>query len=273
MFYLIMGKEIIVEKLKELTGKSRVILTRRGNKALKFTLKAIRGLGEKKLCIQDQGGWLTYPQYAKELGFQLVELKTDYGLVNIEELKEKIDCDCVLLINSMPGYFALENMEEIAGIAKEANSILINDVSGSIGTENAKFGDIIFGSFGRWKPLNVEYGGFIAVDEEYFKNIFKEMQSVFDDKFVPVLLEKIQKLDARIKFLKEAAAKVKRDLKDFEIIHPESEGLNVVVKFNSEDEKEKILNYCSKNNFEHTICPRYIRVNADAVCIEVKRNG
>ncbi len=262
-----MSKDKIIERLKELTGKSKIILTRRGNKALKFTLKALKELGKKKVLIQDQGGWLTYPQYAKELGFELVELKTDYGLIDIEGLKEKIDCDCILLVNSMPGYFALEDMKTISEIAKSANAILINDVSGSIGTENAKFGDIIFGSFGRWKPLNVEYGGFIATDGDYLG----ELQSVFDDKFVSKLLEKLEKLDERIKFLKEAAAKIKRDLKDFGIIHPESEGFNVVVKFKDGEEKEKILKYCEQNNLECTLCPRYIRVNEEAVCIEVKR--
>jgi len=261
----------IRQKLSELTGKERIILTRRGNKALKFSLKALKETGAKKILIQDQGGWITYPQYARELGFKLVELKTDHGLVDVEELKKIVDCDCVLLINSMPGYFAYEEMEKIAEIAKQANAILVNDASGSIGAGNARFGDIIFGSFGRWKPVDVGYGGFIAVDDEYFKHIFKEMQSVFDEKFVPRLSEKLEKLDETIREFKAKAKKIKSDLKEFGIIHPEAEGFNVVVRFRDEKEKEKILNYCSKNNFEHTICPRYIRVNENAVCIEVKR--
>jgi len=264
-----MSKEEIISKLKELTGKERIILTRRGNKALKFTLKALKA--QKKVLIQDQGGWITYPQYAEELGFELVRLKTDYGIIEEEDLKKNLDCDCIVLVNSMPGYFAYENMEKISKIAAEANAIVVNDVSGSIGSGEAKFGDVIFGSFGRWKPLNVEYGGFIAVDEDLFKNVFGEMQSVFDDKWVPKLLEKLNRLNERIKFLKDAAAKVKKDLNDFSIIHSEAKGFNVVVKFSTEQEKEKILNYCSQNSLEYTECPRYIRVNDDAVCIEVKR--
>ena len=87
-----------------------------------------------------------------KFNFELIELKTDYGLIDIDELKKVIDCDCIVLVNSMPSYIACENMKKISEIAKHANAILVNDVSGSIGTENAKFGDIIFGSFGRWKP-------------------------------------------------------------------------------------------------------------------------
>ena len=264
-----MSKEKVIERLKQLTGKSRIILTRRGNKALKFILKALTA--QKKVLMQDQGGWITYPQYAKEFRFEVVEIKTDCGIVDLKDLEGKIDCDCILLINSMPGYFAFENMEEIAKVSQHANAILVNDASGSIGSDNAKVGDVIFGSFGRWKPLNAGYGGFIATDEGTFKNILNEMPSVFDDRFVPVLLQKLNQLDARIKFLKETAAKIKEDLKDFEIIHPESEGFNVVVKFGSEEEKEKILKYCEQNDLEFTECPRYIRVNEKAVCIEAKR--
>jgi hypothetical protein len=256
-----------IENLKSLTGKSKIILTRRGNKALKFTLRALKDAGKTKILIQDQGGWLTYPQYAKELGLGLVELKTDYGLVDAGELKKKADSNSILLINSMPGYFAYERIVEIAKIAKKAGAVLVNDVSGSIGSKEAKIGDIIFGSFGIWKPLNVEYGGFIATDGDYLG----DMQSVFDDKFVSKLMEKLEGMDARIKRMKETARKIKDDLNDFGIIHPDAEGFNVVVKFKDDEEKEKILKYCEQNGFEYTLCPRYIRVNENAVCIEVKR--
>ena len=50
-----------------------------------------------------------------------------------------------------------------------------------------------------------------------------------------------------------------------------SPGHNVIVKFNTDEEKEKIINYCDKNELEYTLCPRYIRVEENAVSIEVKR--
>jgi len=262
-------RDEIITKLQSLTGKDKIILTRRGNKALKFILKALTT--EKKVLIQDQGGWITYPQYAKDMKFELIELKTDYGLVDLEELKGNVDCDSIVLINSMPGYFAYEKMEEIAKICTEANATLVNDVSGSIGSSEGKFGDIIFGSFGRWKPLNAEYGGFIATDEGIHKDVLGEMPSVFEEKFVSVLFDKMKKLNSRIEHLKETASKVKEDLKDFDVIHRGHEGFNVVVKFKDDSEKEKILKYCEQNDFEYTECPRYIRVNEKAICIEVKR--
>lgn len=261
-----MNNEIIA-KLKALTGKSRIILTRRGNKALKFTLKALQAAGFTKVIIQDQGGWITYPQYAEELGLGLVSIKTDYGMIDKAELKATSGKNSIILINSMPGYFAYEDMKSVSKIAKETGAVLVNDASGSIGTENAKLGDIIFGSFGRWKPVNAGYGGFIATNEDYFG----DMPSVFSENYSGILMQKLDGLKERTACLRQISRKVKNDLKGFKIIHPEADGFNVVVKFSTEEEKEKILNYCSENELEHTLCPRYIRVNDDAVCIEVKR--
>ena len=58
---------------------------------------------------------------------------------------------------------------------------------------------------------------------------------------------------------------------EYDIIHPESESLVVVIGFKDSEEKENIINYCRKNNYEYTLCPRYIRIGRDAVSIEVKR--
>ena len=71
--------------------------------------------------------------------------------------------------------------------------------------------------------------------------------------------------------LKKVTNKVKKDLANFEIIHRQLEGINVVVKFNSIDEKKKVIGYCKENEYEYTECPRYIRVLTDAISIEVKR--
>lgn len=256
-----------IDKIKDLTGKEKVILTRRGNKAIKFVLKVFRDLGMNKLLIQDQGGWITYKQYANDLKFELIKIKTDYGILDTDDLGRSIDDKSVLLINSMPGYHAEEDMEKIESISERANSILINDASGSIGAENAKIGDVIIGSFGRWKPVDAGHGGFIATDLDFFD----DMESVFSGNFQEELMKKLEGLPERLENLKSIAKKVKEDLKDFEIIHKEHDGLNVIVKFNNDAEKEKIINYCIKNNLEYTLCPRYIRVEENAVSIEVKR--
>ena len=56
-----------------------------------------------------------------------------------------------------------------------------------------------------------------------------------------------------------------------DIINPGKHGINVVIKFKDKEQKEKLIKYCKENKLEYTECPRYIRVEEDAVSIEVKR--
>ena len=146
--------------LKKLTGKKHIFFTNRGNTSIKLALKLAKDLEKKKAFIQDQGGWITYEQFLKKFKYEFYLLDTDYGIIDLKLLRQKLDKESVLLINSMPGYFVIqENMKEIYDLCKKKECFLINDVSGSIGKDIAKYGDLIIGSFGRWKPLNIKYGG------------------------------------------------------------------------------------------------------------------
>jgi len=100
------------------------------------------------------------------------------------------------------------------------------------------------------------------------------------DKFNPELL---QKLASRLKALPEVnkkyfylSEKVKKMLLGItgkgSIIHFNSRSFNVVVKCSGYD-REKVIRFCRQNSYEFTLCPRYIRVNADAVSIELKRKA
>jgi len=263
-----MEKEKIKNLLKELTGTKEVKLLSRGNKAIFVALQIAKRLGKTDVIMQDQGGWLTYRHHAFKLGMHVIYLRTNYGIVDVKKLGEKINPKSVLILNSLSGYFAEQPMKQIAKIAKRKKTLLINDVSGSIGTKNAIYGDIIFGSFGKWKPINLGTGAFIAVkNPKYFKFFeIEEAELPYDE-----LLEKIKKLPERLKFLGRKCKKIKKDLRDMNILHRKSYGLNVVIKFDNEQEKEKIINYCNSNNLPFTVCPREIRVNTDAISIEVKR--
>ena len=69
----------------------------------------------------------------------------------------------------MAGYIANDNMDEIMKLCSKKGSMVINDISGSVGTDASKIGHILVCSFGKWKPINLEYGGFIATaDEEFY---------------------------------------------------------------------------------------------------------
>src|SRR3989344_8104250 len=163
--------ETVKERLQQLTQKKNIYLVSSGNNALKQVVSLHK---EKTFLIQDQGGWITYKQFPKKY----LEIKTNYGLTQLYELISKVSNDKIFLVNSMPGYFQLEDMDSIVNICRN-KCLIINDVSGSIGKEQAKYGDIILGSFGKGKAINLGYAGFVASDidleiEENFDNSYLE---------------------------------------------------------------------------------------------------
>ncbi|MBU0615972.1 MAG: DegT/DnrJ/EryC1/StrS family aminotransferase [Nanoarchaeota archaeon] len=252
--------------LNELTGKEHIKLVSRGNKALLYALKIAKKLGYTKVLIQDQGGWITYKQIPVRLKLDFTELKTDYGIIDLKDLEAKADENTVLLINSMPGYFALEDMDEIESVCIRKKCFLINDATGSIGTKAAKKGDIIVASFGDAKPIDLGKGALIATDD---KELFDNVK--IDEEELPELDAKLEKLPKRLDYFEKIHDKIIKELKGHDIIHPKKKGINVIVKFTCDEEKEDITNYCLDNKYEYTLCPRYIRVECDAISIEVKR--
>lgn len=259
----------IIEKLQQLTSQSFIQLTERGNKAINIVLLLAKHLEKTTVLIPDQGGWLYYKKAPKKFDLEIKELKTNQGLIDLEDLEKNANENSILLTCSMPGYFAIDNAEEIMKICSKKGCLFINDASGSIGTNAAKIGHIIFGSFGKWKPINLKYGGFIATNHEELYTDFDA--SYFDEEKYDALLEKIDKLGERLKKFQKARKQIFEDLSSFKIIHKDKPGINVIIKFNDDEIKQRIIDYCKENNLEYTECPRYIRVNEDAVSIEVKR--
>lgn len=243
----------VKEHLQKLTGKQHIYLVRRGNVAIKELLSIFK---DKTVLLADQGGWLTYDVYAKKS----IPIETDNGIINPDDL-HIYSHDYVLLVNSMAGYTFPQDM----GALVKGKYFVINDASGSIGTENAKYGHYIFGSFGKHKPINLGTGAFIASDHEL------NIQEDFDFDKEKELLDLLEGFDKRLKTLHATAKKIKKDLKHLNVVHPHKEGINVIVAFNDDKEKEQIIEYCNKNNYPFTECPRFIRVLQNAISIEVKR--
>ncbi|MBI4140735.1 aminotransferase class V-fold PLP-dependent enzyme [Candidatus Woesearchaeota archaeon] len=255
----------MLEVIKTLVNKKFTVLTASGDHAILAVLKHLKNKINTVL-IQDQGGWLTYRDYAKKQKLTVVELKTDYGIIELKDLEQKAGDKSALLVNSLTGYCAEQPMNEIYEICKTKKCLLINDASGSIGTENAKIGDIILGSFGKDKPVNLHYGGFIATDEEI------TLEGQFDETKCEALEKELTILKGKLNTWNKTTNKIKQDLATFDIIHRNKNGINVIVKFNNEQEKQQLIDYCNKNNYEYTLCPRYIRVMENAVSIEVKKS-
>ncbi len=262
-------KEKCASILKDLTRKKFVLFVKRGNTAIRLSLRLARSLGYKKVLMQDQGGWLTYKQFAKKEKLEPEELGTHYGMLRYTTLKDY--SNCALLMNSMPGYHALQNMKLFEKVCKEQKIFLINDASGSIGTSQAEKGDIIFASFAKDKPVNIQnHGGFIATDKyEHVKFLEKENPD-YDIDFEE-LLKKLNNLRKRLDYFKLVRNKVLDDLRDYDILHRKRPGINVIVRYYTEHERERLINYCNNEKLEYTLCPKKIKVLERAVSIEIKR--
>lgn len=265
----------IKDKLRQLTNKKNVYLTRRGNTSIKDSLKFVKSIGFEDVFIQDQGGWLTYPQFIEKLKLNLYYLKTDYGLINSSfnnfENIDKLN-KYVILFNTMPAYSYLQDINILREklLKKDKEILFINDVAGSIGYEQTSFGDIIIGSFGEDKPINLQKGGFIATNYE-----MQIDEEPFTEEEQKILFDKLSNISKRMNFFeekhKEIINEIKKNIPEAVIVNQEMNGINVIVKFDNNKTKQKITDFCHNNNYEYTECPRYIRINEPAISIEVKR--
>jgi len=258
----------IISQLQELTQQKYVAVLTRGNAAIFSALHAV----QKEVLIPEDGGWITYHQYPKKLKLKLTEVQTDDAIINLDDLKLKAKKADALLYHHPGGYFAEQPLEAIYRICKKRDCLVILDISGSIGTLQPIHADIIIGSFGRWKLVDAKAGGFLATNnQELFQQLRPTFKLLDNETKLKTILKKINQLPKRIKFLTETRNKIIKDLKQFNIIHPDHLGFVVIIKHKSPQEKEKLINYCNNHHLDYTECPRYIRINQPAISIEVKR--
>lgn len=270
-----MEKEVI-DLLKRYTGHAAVKLTSRGNEAILDAFKSVKKLNPGKyVLVPDQAGWLTFLNYPKKAGFEVRKLRTDRGVIDLGELRNNVKYAACLIYLNPAGYFAEQPIKEIYEICKQNHCIVILDVSGSVGSSmcDGKYADIIVGSFGDEKPVDLGKGGFISFkstkDYSIAEEALKPAQLGNDE--LAVLYDKLAEVGKRYEALFKVTDRIKKDLSAFDIIHRDKKGINVIVAFKDDEEKAKITSYCEKNKYEFTLCPRYIRVNEKAVSIEVKR--
>lgn len=260
---------MVKEALKTLTGKENIYLVDNLKTAIVqaidrcYEADAVGLRFINKILVPDQGGWQIFR--SKKDSFDNLSLKTTYGVVWLTKLRELANGSTLILLSSLAGFFAEQPMREIMEICKAKNALVINDVSGSIGRNMAQYGDIIVGSFGKYKPIDLGYGGFIACDEKL------KIEENFDLARIGDLKDKLDALTENATKVYKKCIEIKNDLKDFEVLHRESNSLVVVVKYRDENEKKEILKYCDNNKLPYMMCPKYIRVKDNAISIEVKQ--
>ena len=284
----------IKKDIQDLTGKKHIFFTNRCNESLKIAVSLAKevqkskyfGSDEKsstKLLMQKEGGWLTYPQLALKNKMRPIYISMNDGKVELSEINSENKGD-ILIMNSMPAYSFHEEMAEVEKKCIDNKVFLINDCSGSIGSDSARYGDVVVCSFGHAKPLDIGVGGFIATDN-YSKNILMSVENIERDElfFLNGAQEKIDLqmlsyaligLKEKLEYWKKITKKVKKELikSGFNVLNSDFEsGINVLAGFSNEEEKENLIKYCSEHKLEYTLCPRYIRTNSNAISIEIKR--
>ncbi|MBN1544713.1 hypothetical protein JW898_04590 [Candidatus Woesearchaeota archaeon] len=273
----------ILELLSRYTKHKEVRLVQRGNAAIFCALYIVKKTNPRPfILIPDQGGWISFRTYPKMLGFDIRTVKTNRGLIDLIDLEKKAESGAALLVTSFAGYFAEQPMRYISKICRRSGCILIEDASGAVGDNDlcdGDYSDMIVGSFGRWKPVNAEYGGFISAAR---KELFEGVSDVFSTtNFYPrydVLLHKLTKAKEKINLMTKRAETVKEEIAkrfpELKIMHKDLRGLNVVVRYMNANEKAQVEGYCDEKHFDYLECPNYIRVDEEAISIELKRlNG
>ncbi|PIN76813.1 hypothetical protein COV17_00925 [Candidatus Woesearchaeota archaeon CG10_big_fil_rev_8_21_14_0_10_36_11] len=260
--------------IRRMTGHPHIEITSRGNTAIAAALSAVPL--DRKVCIPEEGGWLTYKTLPPEKGLRVLSVSCNDSRIDIKELRAKIETGVVgaLLYQQPGGYFAEQPIEEIYRLCHSAGCLVIVDVSGAIGTPlcDPQYADILVGSFGRWKPVNAKVGGFVSCkNEKVWEKVSRGLKPLTDESVIARIHESFNELPNRVARLMLVRDKVLKDLSEFDIVYPYDSGFVVVVKYHSKEAKDAIIDYCKENSLEYTECPRYIRLNDKAISIEIKR--
>ena len=172
------------EKLANATNHQYAKLVNSGNAAILSTMNSIDGA----ILIPDQGAWNGFKQIANFLNKDLITVKTNQGLIDLNNLNESVisssddsiidlndeNNKSALFLTSFAAYTAEQDLKAICDYAHENNLLVVEDASGAIGDKekklaNGSYSDIIIGSTGSPKIVNVEDGGFITTND---KSIF-----------------------------------------------------------------------------------------------------
>ena len=280
------------EKLADIVNHKYAKLVNSGNSAILSAMNSIDGA----ILIPDQGAWNGFKQIANFLKKDLITVKTNQGLIDLDYLNESInsssqdnviDLDdesnkCALFLTSFAAYTAEQDIKEISDFIHKNNMILVEDASGAIGDcenklANGNYSDIIIGSTGSPKIVNVEDGGFITTNDNSLfdksRLLLKTTKAsnitscgIYNElDFASGNLEKT--IDSCL-YLKE---KIENET-DFEVFHIDKRGINVIIK----TDDPKSLSYKLRQEFvldSHgmiTKCPNYNRLKEKAVALEIK---
>ena len=263
-----------LEKIKSLTGHEYGRITSSGNNSIFIALSSIEG----DVIIPDQGGWHGFKQIAKFLNKNIVNLKTDLGIINPKELDDiEINEGSALIYTSFAGYSGEQNTKEISKYCKNNGITTIEDASAGIGDVknrlgNGKFSDIILASTGSPKMINVGSGGFISSQnsEIFEKSKLPQKLSKTNEIIASGICSELNFVEDNLQLTLNATKHLKKHIPN--TIHANKRGVNVIIPHDNAKEISWNLKKSlpiDKSGFI-TKCPNYNRVKQKAVAIEIK---
>lgn len=266
------------EAICDITGHEYVKIVNSGNSAIMAVMSSFKG----KILIPDQGGWTGFKKMADFLGLEIVEAKTDLGIIDIALLTDAIEKESpeAFFLTSFAGYMAEQPVKDIYQICEDNGVILVEDASGAVGDKTGQLANgghahVIVASTGSPKVVNVGSGGFISTDDEKILDTSRIIPKTL--KADPItcvgISEEIKNAPQVLSQTIAACQFLKNGLKDYvNILHPEKRGTNICISLDN----PKKAGYKLRKSFNvHgggmvTVCPQYDRILDDAVCIEIK---
>ncbi len=276
-------------KLTDYTKHQHARLVNSGNAAILSAMNFING----PILIPDQGAWNGFKQIARFLNKEMITVETNQGLVTIDSLKEILISDrfldshnlnnrAALFLTSFAAYTAEQDIKEISEFLHKNYILLVEDVSGAIGfsqdsLSNGNYSDIIIGSTGSPKIVNVGDGGFITTnDEELFRRSGILLKTSKTSNITACgIFRELDFAEENLNRTIDACSYLKDEIEnktDFEVIHKDKKGINVIIKTDDPNS----LSYKLRREFRldsHgmvTKCPNYNRLKEKAVAIEIK---
>ncbi len=228
----------------------------------------------KKIAVPDQGAYNGFLEYPKLLGRRVVKVKTDFGLVDLEDLDRilKKEKPQAFFVTSLAGYIAEQPMKEIKEICENRDVELVEDASGFF-TEKL-YGDTIVCSTGEPKIINLGFGGFLMTNNREVAEYMRKFKKIC--KFPPFLYDalfrKLEEAENRLKILLKYAEMLKKELENFNIVHKDKRGICVGILTKTENIKELTKKLrTDRGSSLITACPRYDRFLAEGIVVEIKK--
>lgn len=262
------------EKISDLTSHKYVKMTSSGNNSIFIALSAIEG----DIIIPDQGGWHGFKQIARFLNKNIIQLKTDLGVIKREYLDElEFREKSAIIFTSFAGYTAEQDTKSISRFCKSSGLTSIEDASAGIGDcekrlGNGKLSDIIIASTGSPKMINAGSGGFITTDrsEIFEKSSLPQKLSKTNEIICSGIYGELDSVEKNLEVTLKATEHVKKHMDN--VIHKDKRGVNVILPHENAKEigwKLKKTLTTDKSGFI-TTCPNYNRVKTKAVAVEIK---